>query len=120
MSRTNAASLLRRYRREVRLSAPRLALCDGPPPSSVVSAENQRYLGCSIRALESGAGMIVLIVNSGSPAEASGIKRGDVILEIEGQKIQNIGDYRTATAPGGKLSFKVMREREELKIDVTL
>lgn len=119
MGRTNAASLLRRYRREVRLSAPRLALCDGPL-SSVVSAENQRYLGCSIRALESGAGMIVLIVNSGSPAEASGIKRGDVILEIEGQKIQNIGDYRTATAPGGKLSFKVMREREELKIDVTL
>ena len=78
-----------------------------PMPASCDS--NRPYLGCSIRALESGEGMIVLVVNSGSPAESSGITRGDIIIEIQGVKIQNINDFRQAITLGTELVFTVLR-----------
>lgn len=53
--------------------------------------------------------MIVLVVNSGSPAESSGITRGDIIIEIQGVKIQNINDFRQAITLGTELVFTVLR-----------
>ncbi len=64
--------------------------------------------------------MIVLIVNSGSPAQASGILRGDVITDIAGVRVRNINDFRSAVAKGGPLEFTLLRDRQEIKLTVTL
>lgn len=42
------------------------------------------------------AGMMVLLVNTESPAWHAGLKVADIIMEIDGQKINNISDYYAA------------------------
>jgi len=43
-------------------------------------------------------GVVVSQVEPGSAADEAGIQRGDIIREVNGQNIQNIGDYRSAVA----------------------
>ena len=38
--------------------------------------------------------MEIVLVNTESPAWHSGIKLGDIILEIESQKVNNIQEYK--------------------------
>ena len=54
------------------------------------------YLGCSIRSLNDQPGMEIMLVNSDSPGSTSGMRAGDILLEIEGQVVNNISDYRMA------------------------
>ena len=60
-------------------------------------------------------GMMVLLVNTDSPAWHAGLKVGDIILEIDNQKINNITDYYAAigqTGGGGAKKRKVFRVSE--------
>ena len=41
-------------------------------------------------------GMIILLVNTESPAWKGDLKVGDIIMEIDGQRINNIKNYQTA------------------------
>ena len=41
------------------------------------------YLGCSLRSMMDKPGMIVLLVNTESPAWHAGLKVGDILLEID-------------------------------------
>lgn len=43
-------------------------------------------------------GVVVVKVESGSPAEEAGIKRGDVIQEIDNKKIANLNEFNKAAA----------------------
>lgn len=52
--------------------------------------------------LEDRRGVIVTHVEGGSPADRAGFKRGDIILEIERQKVTDIGDYRRLIKQGMK------------------
>ena len=54
------------------------------------------YLGCSIRSMNDQPGMEIVLVNSDSPAWHAGVKHGDILIEISGKKVNNIGDYRHA------------------------
>ncbi|MCM8800077.1 MAG: Do family serine endopeptidase, partial [Candidatus Omnitrophica bacterium] len=47
--------------------------------------------------LEEKSGVVVIDVESNSPADIAGITRGDVILEIEKQPIRNLSDYKRVT-----------------------
>ena len=38
--------------------------------------------------------MEIMLVNTESPGWNSGLKAGDIILEIEGKPVNNINDYR--------------------------
>ena len=60
---------------------------------------------------------------SGSPADKAGIKEDDIILEMEGKKItqdnslsKNISEY----SPGDKISLKILRDGQEMDIEVVL
>lgn len=56
--------------------------------------ESERpYLGCSLRSMIDKPGMMILLVNSESPAWQAGLKVGDILIEIDGIKINNINDY---------------------------
>ena len=46
--------------------------------------------------LESDSGLVVSGVEDGSPAEEAGLKRGDVILEVNQQEVSDVAAYRKA------------------------
>jgi serine protease Do len=45
-----------------------------------------------------GEGILVRSVNSGSPAEKAGVKAGDVITSLNGERIRSVGDLRQKVA----------------------
>jgi serine protease Do len=72
-----------------------------------------------------GEGVLVRDVNSGSPAEKAGLKSGDVIISVNGERIRSVGDLRGQLA--GKHEDKertvklgVLRNRTETSLSVEL
>ena len=68
------------------------------------------------------AGMMVLLVNTDSPAWHAGLKVGDVLVEIDGIKINNINDYYSAVAAtqSKKKVFVIIRSGDEKRIEVSI
>lgn len=61
-------------------------------------------------------------LSSGSPAEKAGLQSQDVIVELDGKKIENIYDYTysiEALKIGEEVSLKVKREGEILELRIT-
>jgi C-terminal processing protease CtpA/Prc len=70
-----------------------------------------------------GEGVLVREVNSGSPAEKAGVKSGDVITSLNGERVRSLGDLREKLA--GKREDKtvklgVLRNKSEIAITVEL
>ena len=83
-----------------------------------VDARIARYFG-----LTSVEGIIVSEVEEGGPAAKAGLKVGDIILEVNGQKIES-GDDLTQilidSSAGDILTMKVYRERKTLNLSLKL
>ncbi len=61
-------------------------------------------------------------VAPGSPAEAAGLKTGDIILRVDGHPtptLNEIKKYMHVHEPGDKVKFEVLRGDSELTIEVT-
>ena len=70
-----------------------------------------------------GEGVLVREVNSGSPAEKAGVKSGDVITSLNGERIRSLGDLREKLA--GKreertVKLGLLRNKSEVSITVEL
>ena len=68
-------------------------------------------------------GEYVVQVSSGGPAEAAGVKEGDVILSIDGQSIDaqhSFVDLLFSHQPGDVVSVKIQRGSKEMTIKLTL
>lgn len=62
-------------------------------------------------------------VRDGSPAGNAGFKAGDILIDFDGKKIDNLYDFTYALRahkPGDKVSVTVLRGGEKLTKDVTL
>ena len=62
-------------------------------------------------------------VRDGSPAGKAGLKAGDVLVEFDGKKIENLYDFTYALRahkPGDKVSVTVLRGADKITRDVTL
>jgi serine protease Do len=71
--------------------------------------------------LETRGGVIVSDVKRGSPADEGGIRRGDVILEINRQAIKDISDYRQAVKKNaGKDTVLLLVRRGESSLYVAI
>ncbi len=73
--------------------------------------------------LDEEEGALVSDVTPGSPAEKAGIKRGDVIIEYDGRKIDDINDLTTlaaVTSPGTEVSMKLLQDGKQKDIKVKL
>ncbi len=91
------------------------------------------FLGVTIRSMdpmlaesfgiEGGKGTLVEGVQEGSPAEAAGIKRGDVIVKIDGRPVTNDAELRIYVSqkkPGTVINIGYIRDGEAGESDVTL
>lgn len=68
-------------------------------------------------------GIIVADIVAGGAAAKSDLKAEDVIIELNGKKIESVLLFRNAiaaTAPGAKVDLKVVRNGKELTIPVTI
>jgi len=70
-----------------------------------------------------GEGVLVREVNAGSPAEKAGVKSGDVITSLNGERIRSLGDLREKLA--GKRDEKtvklgILRNKSEVPITVEM
>lgn len=73
--------------------------------------------------LKEARGALVGSVESGTPADRAGIRRGDIILEFNGHPIEDADDLRNLVAmtpPGTKVTIKVFRNGEEKTLTATL
>ena len=83
-----------------------------------ITPELARQLG-----LRSADGVVVARVEDGSPAEEAGIQRGDVIREINRQKIKGLGDFERLTKglkPGDRITVLLQRGPMSLYVAFTL
>jgi serine protease Do len=70
-----------------------------------------------------GEGVLVREVNAGSPAEKAGVKSGDVITSLNGERVRSLGDLREKLA--GKRDEKtvklgVVRNKAEVSVTVEM
>ncbi len=72
--------------------------------------------------MEEKEGAIVLEVEEGSPAEKVKIKRGDLITGVNGEKVRDKADFQdiiSLVKPGDKLELSLVRDKKNLKIDLS-
>ena len=66
-------------------------------------------------------GVIVIQVEKGSPAEKARLKRGDLIKEINGEKIRDksdFQDYLSFMKPGDKLKLSLVRDKQKIETEL--
>jgi len=66
---------------------------------------------------------VVTEVTEASPAAEAGIKTGDIIVEFNGKPVPKRHDFPTViaeTAPGQKVTFKILRDKKEQVIGVKI
>ena len=73
--------------------------------------------------LDKKEGVLIAEVAENSPAKKAGLKSGDIILKMNGQKVYDIGELRNKialTPPGTKVTFDILREGKHKKVTVTI
>src|SRR6202022_2964777 len=86
-------------------------LYSGHPRLGIDAEDLNGQLGSFFGAPD-GEGILVRSVNSGSPAEKAGVKAGDVITSLNGERIRSVGDLRQ------KLSGKRDEKDRTVKLGV--
>lgn len=73
--------------------------------------------------LKDNSGVLVSNVKTGSAADKAGIKRGDIITAINGEKLEDSNVLRNkvaGTAPGTSIKLTIMRDGKESEVSATL
>jgi serine protease Do len=91
------------------------------------------YLGVSIQNitaelkesfdLKASAGVLINDVTKDSPADKAGLKRGDVLAEFNGRKIENTGQLRNLVAltnPGTRVDMTVIRNGKKIELSAKI
>lgn len=73
--------------------------------------------------IQRGKGVLISGVSEGSPAEKAGLQRDDIIVEFNGQPVEEAGSFRSrvsTTPPGEKVDIVVLRngKREKIRVEI--
>jgi serine protease Do len=80
-----------------------------------ITSELQKSLG-----LQDTGGVIISSIQRGTPADRAGLKRYDVIVELNGQKVSSEDQFRRIVAeakPGTKIRMKVIRDKKVFEVE---
>jgi len=72
---------------------------------------------------ESRIGVLISGTTPGTPADAAGLREGDLLVQFGTQKLENLMDLTQALAsckPGDRVTIKLIRGTQTLSFDVTL
>lgn len=78
-----------------------------PPPSTPSPRESSAWLGLFLASSVDG-GMEIVAVVPGSPASLAGLRKGDVILRVNGAEISGPSEFREAVGEARKNGFVVL------------
>lgn len=100
-------------------------LKDGKVRRGMLGINIQNVTDDTAKALElkEKIGILVSNVKTGSAADKAGIKRGDIIIAINGEKIEDSNVLRNkvaGTAPGTEIKLTVLRDGKETEMTATL
>ena len=73
--------------------------------------------------IKEGKGALIADVVKGGPAEKSGFRRGDLIVEFDGERVEDSASLRNMVAgrlPGKAVRIKIIREGKERSLSVIL
>jgi serine protease Do len=99
--------------------------------NAIVSIGATRRLGISTESLTKqladyfgvaeGQGVLVTSVEPGSPADRAGLKAGDVIVEVDGEKVGNAASLTRAInrKADGEVTLTIVRNKQRLTIKAT-
>ena len=68
-------------------------------------------------------GAVTYEVEGGTPAARAGLRRGDVIVEFEGEEVRTVEDFLAALRrhdPGERVTIAILRDGDRRELDVTL
>lgn len=88
-----------------------------------VFAFDKNVLGYIDENLRFNEGIYIENVNKNSAAEEAGLRKGDIILTIDGKKLERMCDLRCyiySKKPGDKVILKIQRNFRNLEIEATL
>src|SRR5467141_32020 len=99
-------------------------LLSGQPRLGIDAEDLSGQLGAFFGAPD-GEGILVRDVNSGSPAEKAGVKAGDVITSLNGERIRTVGELREKLAAKREdkdrtVKLGVLRNKSEVSLTVEL
>jgi serine protease Do len=99
-------------------------LFGGQPRLGIDAEDVSGQLGAFFGAPD-GEGILVREVNSGTPAEKAGLKAGDVITSLNGERVHSIGDLREKLSAKGdekgtSVKLGVLRNHSEISLTVEL
>lgn len=90
---------------------------------NMMNMSRRPKIGLKIQDVEEGSGVKVLDAEKDSPADKAGLKKDDVIIEINGKKVDNTDEAREQLKPEeGKNSFsiKVKRNGSDMSFEVKI
>jgi predicted metalloprotease with PDZ domain len=103
-----------------------------PSPPSEPAPPNRGWLGVQVQPLDEGLreafdfrqpGVLVGFVAAGSPAERAGFQRGDIIVSIDGKKVESPSDLTGRIRehdPGETVEIGRVRDKREQRVKVQL
>ena len=68
------------------------------------------------------AGVVVEEVEEESPAASAGLRKGDVVVEFDGERVRSVRQFTrlvTETPPGRQVAASVMRDGQRVSVNVT-
>src|ERR1700676_987710 len=97
----------------------------GGQPRLGIDAQDRSGQLATFFGVPDGEGILVRGVNSGSPAEKAGLKAGDVITSLNGERLRTIGELREKLSAkrnekGATVRLGVLRNKSEISLTVEL
>jgi serine protease Do len=95
----------------------------GAPVLGIAVQDVSGQLGAYLKVPDGGQGVLITDVQSGSAAEKGGLRAGDVIIAVDGQRVHNAAELRArirATGETHTAALRVIRNAAETMLNVEI